>query len=154
MICTSRSLSIQLTHTRFLRGFHPPPPIAVNDDNDIELLWISDEGLVVDDPEGWEKRKTKDDEEYYVHAVTGQVQWHHPHDYTYQQKYLKYHNEGGPVPAWWTEKRKAGGMDFKGPKGEIKLRKRSSSIHGEKTTVVSREHDGDNNLWDVKGEPK
>ena len=46
------------------------------------------------------------------------------------------------------------GMDFKGPKGEIKLRKRSSSIHGEKTTVVSREHDGDNNLWDVKGEPK
>lgn len=130
------------------------PPIAVNDDNDIELLWISDEGLVVDDPEGWEKRKTKDDEEYYVHAVTGQVQWHHPHDFTYQQKYLKYHNEGGPVPAWWIEKRKAGGMDFKGPKGEIKLRKRSSSIHGEKTTVVSREHDGDNNLWDVKGEPK
>ena len=100
----------------------------LDDPEDIELLWISDEGLVVDDPPNWVPKLTKDEEKYYENTVTGQVMWHHPHDYTYQQKFLEYKKNGGPIPAWWTEKRKTQNMEFQGHAGKIKLKKRRSSV--------------------------
>ena len=56
---------------------------------DIELLWIADEALQADDPEGWDQAESPNGDTYYIHAVTQQVLWQHPLDYTYQQKYLK-----------------------------------------------------------------
>ena len=102
----------------------------LDDYEDIELLWISDEGLVVDDPPNWVPKLTKDEEKYYENTVTGQVMWHHPHDYTYQQKFLDYKKNGGPIPAWWTEKRKTQDMEFQSHDGKIKLKKRRSSVTG------------------------
>ena len=64
--------------------------------DDIELLWIADEALQADDPEGWDQAESPNGDTYYIHAVTQQVLWQHPLDYTYQQKYLSYKN-GGPA---------------------------------------------------------
>ena len=55
---------------------------------DIELLTIADEALQADDPEGWEQAESPNGDTYYIHAVTQQVLWQHPLDYSYQQKYL------------------------------------------------------------------
>ena len=41
---------------------------------------------MVDDPPDWMKAEAPNGEMFYTHAVTGQVMWQHPHDYTYQQK--------------------------------------------------------------------
>ena len=55
---------------------------------DIELLWIADEALQADDPEGWDQAESPNGDTYYIHSVTSQVLWQHPLDYSYQQKYL------------------------------------------------------------------
>jgi len=61
---------------------------------DIELLWVADEALQADDPEGWDQAESPNGDTYYIHSVTQQVLWQHPLDYTYQQKYLSYKNGG------------------------------------------------------------
>merc|ERR1719443_2309236 len=55
---------------------------------DISLLWIADEALQADDPEGWDQAESPAGDTYYIHTVTQQVLWQHPLDYNYQQKYL------------------------------------------------------------------
>ena len=62
---------------------------------DIELLWIADEALQAEDPEGWDSAESPNGDVYYIHAVTQQVLWQHPLDYSYQQKYLA-HKGGDP----------------------------------------------------------
>ena len=62
---------------------------------DIELLWIADEALQADDPEGWEQAESPAGDTYYIHSVTQQVLWQHPLDYSYQQKYMLH--KGGDV---------------------------------------------------------
>jgi len=64
---------------------------------DIELLWIADDALQADDPEGWDQAESPAGDTYYIHSVTQQVLWQHPLDYTYQQKYLAAKN-GGEEP--------------------------------------------------------
>ena len=44
----------------------------------------------MDDPPDWDKAEAPNGETYYQNSVTEQVMWQHPHDYTYQQKYLEY----------------------------------------------------------------
>eukprot|EP00965_Chrysotila_dentata_P163093 5386390-Pleurochrysis_carterae.AAC.1 len=56
---------------------------------DINLLWIADEALQADDPEGWEQHESPNGDVYYVHEVTKQRSWQHPLDYQYQQLYLE-----------------------------------------------------------------
>ncbi len=56
---------------------------------DLELLWIADEALQAEDPEGWDQAESPNGDMYYIHSVTQQVLWQHPLDYSYQQKYLK-----------------------------------------------------------------
>lgn len=60
----------------------------VREQEDIDLLWIADEALQAEDPEGWEQCESPNGDMYYMHSVTKQVLWQHPLDYTYQQKYL------------------------------------------------------------------
>ena len=55
---------------------------------DVELLWIADEALQAEDPEGWDQAESPNGDMYYIHSVTQQVLWQHPLDYSYQQKYL------------------------------------------------------------------
>jgi len=62
--------------------------------DDLELLWIADEALQADDPEGWDQAESPNGDTYYIHAVTAQVLWQHPLDYTYQQKYLSFKSGG------------------------------------------------------------
>mmetsp|Transcript_72234 Transcript_72234/g.192051 ORF Transcript_72234/g.192051 Transcript_72234/m.192051 type:complete len:1322 (+) Transcript_72234:80-4045(+) len=57
-------------------------------EEDIHLLWIADEALQAEDPEGWDQCESPNGDTYYMNAVTKQVLWQHPLDYTYQQKYL------------------------------------------------------------------
>jgi myosin protein heavy chain len=55
---------------------------------DLGLLWIADQALQADDPEGWEQCESPNGDIYYMHEVTKQVLWQHPLDYQYQQLYL------------------------------------------------------------------
>jgi hypothetical protein len=41
--------------------------------DDLELLWIADEALQADDPEGWDQAESPNGDTYYIHAVTAQV---------------------------------------------------------------------------------
>uniref|UniRef100_A0A7S2DIW8 Myosin motor domain-containing protein n=1 Tax=Haptolina brevifila TaxID=156173 RepID=A0A7S2DIW8_9EUKA len=59
---------------------------------DIMLLWIADEALQAEDPEGWDQAESPNGDVYYIHTVTQQVLWQHPLDYNYQQKYYKAKN--------------------------------------------------------------
>ena len=56
--------------------------------NDLELLWIADEALQADDPEGWDQAEAPNGDTYYRHSVTQQVIWQDPLEYVYRQKYL------------------------------------------------------------------
>jgi len=56
---------------------------------DIDLLYIADEALQAEDPEGWDQAESPNGDVYYIHTITQQVLWQHPLDYNYQQKYLK-----------------------------------------------------------------
>lgn len=53
------------------------------------MLWIADEALQAEDPEGWVQCESPNGDMYYMNPVTQQVLWQHPLDYTYQQKYLQ-----------------------------------------------------------------
>jgi hypothetical protein len=55
---------------------------------DIELLWIADEALQAEDPEGWDQAESPNGDIYYIHSVTQQILWQHPLDYSFQQKYI------------------------------------------------------------------
>ena len=79
--------------------------------DDIDLLWIADEALQADDPEGWDQAESPNGDTYYIHAVTQQVLWQHPLDYTYQQKYLS-HKGGNGDPVDISE---SGGMSAAPP---------------------------------------
>jgi len=56
---------------------------------DVPLLWIADEALQADDPEGWVQYESPNGDVYYVHEVTEQRSWQHPLDYQYQQMYIE-----------------------------------------------------------------
>merc|ERR1740136_8361 len=58
-------------------------------DEDKELLWIADQALQAEDPEGWSQCESPNGDLYYVNQVTMQVLWQHPLDYQYQQTYLE-----------------------------------------------------------------
>ena len=58
-------------------------------DEDKELLWIADQALQSQDPEGWSQCESPNGDLYYVNDVTKQVLWQHPLDYQYQQMYLE-----------------------------------------------------------------
>ena len=55
---------------------------------DLEFLWIADEALQAEDPEGWDQAESPNGDMYYIHTITQQVLWQHPLDYSYQQRYL------------------------------------------------------------------
>jgi len=63
--------------------------LGMNLEEDIHLLWIADEALQAEDPEGWVQCESPNGDMYYTNPVTQQVLWQHPLDYTYQQKYLQ-----------------------------------------------------------------
>lgn len=65
---------------------------------DIDLLWIADEALQAEDPDGWDQAESPTGDMYYIHVVTQQVLWQHPLDYSYQQKYLQYKHSVGNGP--------------------------------------------------------
>merc|ERR1719424_1710449 len=62
-------------------------------DEDKELLWIADQALQAEDPEGWSQCESPNGDLYYVNQVTMQVLWQHPLDYQYQQTYLEQKKE-------------------------------------------------------------
>jgi len=62
---------------------------------DLGLLWIADEALRADDPDGWIEREGPTGDHYYEHEVTGQVLYSHPLDYQFQQLYLEEKKKGG-----------------------------------------------------------
>lgn len=62
--------------------------LGMNLHEDLGLLWIADQALQADDPEGWEQCESPNGDVYYMHEVTKQVLWQHPLDYQYQQLYL------------------------------------------------------------------
>jgi len=55
---------------------------------DLDFLWIADEALQAEDPEGWDQAESPNGDMYYIHTITQQVLWQHPLDYSYQQRYL------------------------------------------------------------------
>jgi len=61
---------------------------------DVGLLWIADQALQADDPEGWDQCESPNGDLYYMHEVTKQVLWQHPLDYQYQQLYLEEKKKG------------------------------------------------------------
>jgi len=67
-------------------------------EEDLELLWIADEALQAEDPEGWDQCESPNGDTYYMNEVTKQVLWQHPLDYTYQQKYLEHKKSGSKGP--------------------------------------------------------
>eukprot|EP00967_Tisochrysis_lutea_P095859 scaffold140063_cov33-Tisochrysis_lutea.AAC.2 len=62
--------------------------LGMNLHEDLALLWIADQALQADDPEGWEQCESPNGDIYYMHEVTKQVLWQHPLDYQYQQLFL------------------------------------------------------------------
>ena len=46
--------------------------------DDVPLLYIADEALQADDPEGWEQYESPNGDTYYVHEVTRQRSWQLP----------------------------------------------------------------------------
>ena len=70
-------------------------------DEDKELLWIADQALQAEDPEGWSQCESPNGDLYYVNQVTMQVLWQHPLDYQYQQTYLEEKKRllGGGAPS-------------------------------------------------------
>merc|ERR1719231_1062408 len=72
-------------------------------DEDKDLLWIADQALQAEDPEGWSQCESPNGDLYYVNQVTMQVLWQHPLDYQYQQTSLeekkKLMEKGGGKPA-------------------------------------------------------
>ena len=62
-------------------------------DEDKELLWIADQALQAEDPEGWSQCESPNGDLYYVNQVTMQVLWQQPLDYQYQQAHLEQKKE-------------------------------------------------------------
>ena len=57
-------------------------------DKDVDLLWISKEGLMAPLPKNWKPCKTKDTEDiYYFNFSTGESTWDHPCDGYYKRLY-------------------------------------------------------------------
>ena len=62
--------------------------LGIDIERHAHLLWIADEALSADEPEGWETGEAPNGETYHVHRVTEQVLWQHPLDYYFQELYL------------------------------------------------------------------
>lgn len=58
--------------------------------DDIGLLWIADQALQTDDPDGWKQYDSPNGDLYYVHEGTKQWSWQHPLEYLYQMMYVEY----------------------------------------------------------------
>jgi len=57
------------------------------DSDDVELLWIAEEGLKAPLPSEWKPCKSDEDDIYYFNFDTGESRWEHPCDEYYKKLY-------------------------------------------------------------------
>ena len=62
--------------------------LGIDIEKHADLLWIADEALSAEEPEGWERGEAPNGETYYTHTVTQMVLWQHPLDYYFQELYF------------------------------------------------------------------